>query len=339
MHEYARNASALESDSDSTNTDFDWLADTGATIHMTPHRQWLRNYSPLCLPIKLADHTIVYSAGVGTVVFYPVVNGKEFRSVELTCVLRVPQLRNNLLACLYLTKRKGIRLEVDADTMHFKSHDSTLFQARVTPQNIGILNAVTEPLEHANATSSTLPMDISLWHQHFCHHSIPNVQKLIKDDLVIGLIITSDSKPDLICEPCLAGKMVSNPFPSSSRISSSPLELIHSDLHGPPPVQSSEGYCYRITFIDDCTKLKALMFFKCKSDTFDAFKMFKAYAENQINAKIKALQDNKAGEYMSAAFLKFTDDCGIVRRHSTRNRSQQNGVARRHLFLTSYHYH
>jgi len=37
---------------------------------------------------------------------------------------------------------------------------------------------------------------------------------------------------------------------------------------------------------------------------------FKAYAENQLNAKIKALQDDKAGEYMSAAFLKFTDDCG-----------------------------
>jgi len=172
-------------------------------------------------------------------------------------------------------------------------------------------------------------MDISLWHQRFCHHSIPNVQKLIKDNLVIGLIITSDSKPDPICEPCLAGKMVSNPFPSSSHISSSPLELIYSDLHGPLPVQSSEGYCYWITFIDDCTKLKAVMFLKRKSDAFDAFKMFKAYAENQLNAKIKALQDDKAGEYMSAAFLKSTNDCGIVRRHSTRNRPQHNGVAER----------
>jgi len=71
------------------------------------------------------------------------------------------------------------------------------------------------------------------------------------------------------------------------------------------------------------------MFLKRKSDAFDAFKTFKAYAENQLNAKIKALQDDKAGEYMSAAFLKSTDDCGIVRRHSTRNRPQQNGVAER----------
>ena len=30
---------------------------------------------------------------------------------------------------------------------------------------------------------------------------------------------------------------------------------------------------------------------------------------------------------MSNAFIKFTDECGIHRRHTTRNRPQQNGVA------------
>ncbi|KAF9537109.1 hypothetical protein CPC08DRAFT_810286, partial [Agrocybe pediades] len=142
---------------------------------------------------------------------------------------------------------------------------TTLFQARVTPQNSGILNAVTEPFEHANATS-TLPMDINLWHKRFCHHSIPNVQKLYKNDLVICLLITSDSKADPSAKgsrpfnPCLAGKMVSGTFPSFTRISTVPLELIHSDLHSPLPVQSSDGFRYWITFIDDCTKLKRLMF-------------------------------------------------------------------------------
>ena len=36
---------------------------------------------------------------------------------------------------------------------------------------------------------------------------------------------------------------------------------------------------------------------------FDAFKQFKAYAENQIGHKIKALRDDMGGEYMSNAFL------------------------------------
>ena len=39
----------------------------------------------------------------------------------------------------------------------------------------------------------------------------------------------------------------------------------------------------------------------------------KAYAENQTGHKIKALRDDKGGEYMSNAFLRFTDECGTIR--------------------------
>jgi len=68
---------------------------------------------------------------------------------------------------------------------------------------------------------------------------------------------------------------------------------------------------------------------KRKSQALEAFKLFKATAENQLDAKIKELQDDKGGEYMSNEFIKFTDSCGIHRRHTTRNRPQQNGVAER----------
>src|SRR5260221_12417187 len=34
-------------------------------------------------------------------------------------------------------------------------------------------------------------------------------------------------------------------------------------------------------------------------------------------------------KYMSNTFIKFTDECGIHRRHTTQNRPQQNGVAER----------
>ena len=32
-----------------------WLADTGATSHMTPHRHWVHNYTPLRIPISEAS--------------------------------------------------------------------------------------------------------------------------------------------------------------------------------------------------------------------------------------------------------------------------------------------
>jgi len=63
----------------------------------------------------------------------------------------------------------------------------------------------------------------------------------------------------------------------------------------------------------------------CQPLTFEAFKQFKAYAENQSERKIKTLR----GEYMSKAFLDFTSHCGIERQHTVRARPQQNGVAER----------
>jgi transposase InsO family protein len=70
---------------------------------------------------------------------------------------------------------------------------------------------------------------------------------------------------------------------------------------------------------------------KAKSDVFDAFKQFKAYAENQSGHKIKMLRDDKGGEYMNNALLQFTTDSGIERQHTVRARPQQNGVLDCHL--------
>ncbi|KAF9470394.1 hypothetical protein BDN70DRAFT_763338, partial [Pholiota conissans] len=61
---------------------------------MTPHLNWIRNYQPYRVPIRLADSRIIYSEGMGTVKFRPIIDGKTIRDVEFTRVLYVPALRN-----------------------------------------------------------------------------------------------------------------------------------------------------------------------------------------------------------------------------------------------------
>ena len=256
---HARALVSSTSDGLQCDTDLNWIADTGATSHMTPHQAWLRNYTPYVVPIQLADNTVVHSAGLGTVVLNLVVNGLDLQPVELTHILHVPSLRSNLISCLYLTKRKGIRLEVDDVKMAFKRDGNTLFTATITDDYSGILDVSTEVTPEFAKAVATLPMDINLWHRRCAHHSHATITKLVRGDLVTGLVMSGKSQPDPICEPCLAGKMTSGTFPTSDSHSLHPLELVHSDLHGPLPVDSPEGYCYWITFIDDCTKLYAVM--------------------------------------------------------------------------------
>jgi len=75
-----------------TNADHAWNADTGASAHMTPHLNWLQNYQPKCMPIKLADNMIIYLEGIRLILFHPKINGKELRKVEISQVI----LQNNL---------------------------------------------------------------------------------------------------------------------------------------------------------------------------------------------------------------------------------------------------
>jgi hypothetical protein len=79
---------------------------------MTPHRHWLHNYTPKHIPIKLTDNTVVYSAGVGSVVFHPNLEGKRGRVVEFSPVLYVPHLHDNLLAALHLTRHSSFVVHI-----------------------------------------------------------------------------------------------------------------------------------------------------------------------------------------------------------------------------------
>ena len=102
--------------------------------------------------------------------------------------------------------------------------------------------------------------------------------------MVTGIQISDITPPDPICEPCLAGKQHRGPIPKvAQHRATKPLELIHSDLHGPLPVQAKNGSKYWVTFIDDATRFWSVVTIRQKSDTFAAFKAFKAYAENQLN--------------------------------------------------------
>ena len=121
------------------------------------------------------------------------------------------------------------------------STQKVLFTASVSKRNIAHLDGVTMPITQFARHVSTCPLDLTLWHRRFGHLNHKAVQKVVQKELVDGLVIQVTDKPDPICEPCLAGKQHRGPIPKSAYHSYQPLELIHSDVHGPMAVISREG--------------------------------------------------------------------------------------------------
>ena len=190
---------------------------------------------------------------------------------------------------------------IERDTLHFIRDNKIQFQAQVTASNSAFLLGETIPVQQFASLSSTSPraLDLALWHCHLCHHHLAGIKKLLSGNLVTGFQLDSQANPDLVCEACKASKMHVNPFSISQSRASRPLQLIHSDVHGPVKVSTSQGYRFWITFIDDHSCFKAVYLLKCKLEAFAAFKQFKAWAENATGQRFGMLRDDKGGEYMS----------------------------------------
>ena len=150
--------------------------------------------------MKLADNKVVYSAGVGSVVFVPVIGGKKQHPGKFRNVLHVPDLRNNLISVLYLCRSKGFLVSIDAMQMAFRHHPRpVLFVANIGTSNCTFLDGET---------------------------------------------------------------------------------ALHTDVHDVGHLSLS-GFQYCITFMDDYLRFRFVMPLKAKSQAFEAFKTFKAFAENQ----------------------------------------------------------
>ena len=120
-----------------------WITDTGATAHMMPNCHWFKDYKPCQIPVHLADNNVIYAAGMGSVVFRPIIQGKSLRKIELSNVLHVPLLGNNLLSVLTLTRKHNFDVHIQNSTICFNLNNQSLFEATVREDNSAILNGST----------------------------------------------------------------------------------------------------------------------------------------------------------------------------------------------------
>jgi hypothetical protein len=104
-----------------------------------------------------------------------------------------------------------------------------------------------------------------VWHSRLGH---PNHQVLefMLNHQQIPMLKSKSSQ--FLCTPCQLGKSRKLLFCDSSRVTSAPLELIHSDIWT-SPILSTNGYKYYVIFVDDFSRYMWLFPLKQKSDALD----------------------------------------------------------------------
>jgi hypothetical protein len=93
----------------------------------------------------------------------------------------------------------------------------------------------------------------------------------------------------MICDACQMGKSHQLPYPRSTSVSTSPLDLVFSDVWGPVPSSIGRN-SYYVSFIDDYSKFTWVYFLRHKSKVFQCFRDFQQLVERQSDQKILAMQ-------------------------------------------------
>jgi hypothetical protein len=309
--------------------DQQWFADSGANSHITNE---LENLTLQQQPFQ-GQETVAVGNGGGL-------------AIENTgsAILHSPHSNfhlNNILHCPQAaTKLLSIQKFCQDNACYFLLTSTHFFVKDLRTHAI-LLAGRSEngmyPLRFKSASSKTFPLftaflglraSLPVWHYRLGHSSFNNVSHVIK----AHKLPTSNKNfnKDELCDSCQLGKSKRLPFSASNRVSTTPLELVHSDLWT-SPVPSISGCKYYIIFVDDFSRYTWLYPLHNKSEAYDTFLKFKTLVETQLSCKIKQLQSDGGGEFTSFRFQQLLSCNGIIHRKSCPHTSQQNGLAERKL--------
>lgn len=251
--------------------------------------------------------------------------------LRLNTVLHVPNLAMNLLSFTKLCRDNNCFITLDEENIAVqdkasktilyqgKSSDDGLFRFR--SPHFSTIPQLSRPASAFVSASTAYP----LWHQRLGHPSHTIMSKMLCSSEIKVPAMSSSH----VCTNCLEGKMHRLPFSESVSRSVVPFYKVHSDVWGPAPCLSIEGFRYYVTFIDDCTRFVWIFPLINKSDVLSQFVKFCAFVKTHFDSHIKVFQTDGGGEYNSKAFANFLDSQGILHQCTCPYTPQQNGVAER----------
>jgi hypothetical protein len=320
---------AMVAQTNSTCEEQSWFADSGANAHITSE---LENLTIQPQPFQ-GPELVAVGNGAGLNIEHTgstIIHSSNI-PFHLKNILHCPTATTNLLSiqkfcqdnnCYFILTSSHFfvkDLRTHALLLEGKSENGLypLRLRRCSSKNAPVFTAF------LGIKASTL-----VWHSRLGHPSLLTVNRVIKAHSLP--ILNNDSNKEHFCDSCQLGKSKKLPFSASNRITTSVLELIHTDLWT-SPIPSISGCKYYIIFVDDFTRYTWFYPLHFKSDTYNCFVKFKVLVETQFSCKIRQLQSDGGGEYTSHLFQNFLTSNGIQHRKSCPHTSQQNGLAERKL--------
>lgn len=341
-----------------------WVADTGASTHLTSYKGLLRGYTPCDAgSIVYGNASTLSYSGTGDVLLL----GSNQQKLLLTGVRHVPDNRFNIVS-LPTLMLKGVTLQSGTlngrPTLELSYNDEVIATAVVYP-DVSILllkvtavsasqsaicassadTAAVSPATNGTSIGPSSGTDITpvsgtaselalrpffLWHGRLGHPSLDYLAKTCQ--LTSGIDVPPLAlklAKNLQCDICIRSKQCRPAFPSSASQTSAPLELVHMDLCGPLTPKSRDGYGYFLTLLDDFSSYSVVRPLFAKSEAASSIQGIFSFLANHTGLSVKSIRTDRGGEFLNNELDAYLTKSGIVHQKTTAYTPQQNGKAER----------
>ncbi|GJQ92643.1 putative ribonuclease H-like domain-containing protein [Tanacetum coccineum] len=301
--------------------------DSGCSRHMTGNISYLSDYEPYDGGYVSFGYGGGKITGKGTIK-----TGKlEFENVHF-----VKELKYNLFSVSQICDNKNCVLFTDSECIvlgrDFKLEDDRHVLLRTPRQQNMYVVDLKDIVPHKNLTCLIAKASVNesmLWHRRLGHLNFKTMNKLVRNNLVIGLP-SKIFENDHSCVDCLKGKQHKASCKSKLVNSTSkPLHTLHMDLFGPTSISSLNHKWYCLVVTDDFSRFTWTFFLKTKDETYRILRNFITEIENLKDLKVKIIRCDNGGEFRNKEMDDFCSRKGIKREFSNARTPQQNGVAER----------
>ena len=321
-------ADELAGSADTRRNEID-LYDSGASRHMSGFRHKFIDIIKIePVPITAADKRTFQATAKGKMLVHIPNGDKGTSQVYLLDALYSASMGVTLISISRIAKARS--------TIVFQGSFCRIYnQAKVRIGEIrekgGLYRVfMLNSEEGANAVGTGEAISLDDLHRRLGHISHDRAKLLISKGLVVGINLEADSEAT-VCESCEFAKGTRKAI-AKVRDGERCAELgdeIHSDLWGPSPVETLGKKRYYISFTDDYTRHTTVYFLHTKDEAFDSYRVYEAWLSTQYKVRIKCLNSDRGGEYMSKEFSDHLKKAGTTRRLTVHDTPEHNGVAER----------
>ncbi|GFR24645.1 retrovirus-related Pol polyprotein from transposon TNT 1-94 [Trichonephila clavata] len=285
-----------------------WIADSGASAHMTKHKNYFVDFTKFVSPkpVYVGNSDAIMAYGHGTVNIEIKVNCK-WEKHHLTEVWYVPDISKNLFS-ISQTLKRGFKFQASKDEC------SLLRDGRVRLKGVRTVHGLyaleirvlyPKVCVAAEVCVASADQSLQLWHERLCHQNKAHVKDILRKYQIKG-----DAKDSQICDGCCYGKQSRRPFGTRKQRATTPGELINIDVCGPMQQQSLGGAKYYVCFKDDFTKYRRVFFMQSKNEVSKFLETFLNEAKN-TGHMIKEVLSDGVGEVINSTVKNLLEKSGI----------------------------